>query len=280
MPEIIMENVGILVIITFCIITLTIAFNISRVQMYETKIVGENEIRALNFANGVRTNILYKIGTGTGDALYDGLEEHVPLGSSALGISDNYFRIDDLKTGETWTFDGERDKHRKHELFMTVSSNFIKVDDESMILMEAGKGYIMHIYKFGTAGDTAIDVYAEPSCVDSGRINDPYSAYILLGCDELDNIQKTDHDADRIKVEIANVRNRVDVHTVLWLNPADNVTAEDIVISGMHFGDTGKCQEFDGDKQCFRIMRDVVTPARLYVEIDKDVGFFVPTGTQ
>ncbi len=255
-------------IFVLAFVAIYLALMVPLSMMGETKLGGENEVRAIDVSNMLRTHILYNIGNEKGDIDYHSLDGQEPQ-AEAAGISDNYFRIEDLLTGRYWEFEGKRERDSRHEVFTTISNNFIPVPEKSVLLMEKGSDYIIHIYRLSAEGDIAVDVYGGRSCSPTGRTGDSYGAYMLLGCDEIRDLQMLDVDSAALREQITHVRNTEDAYFVSWVRPESDITPGDLMVSGMRFGDTTECLELRKERMCFRIMGDFVTPARIITEMGR-----------
>ena len=120
-----------------------------------------------------------------------------------------------------------------------------------------------------TAKKTAIDIHKD--CIRSwdGQASGSGGPKDV-NCDDLLDLGLVDNDVNtQIKGEVANVRNGDDSQ-VAWVKPDKDVTAWDLLVTGMKLGSTWGCTESGGDYLCVRVMGGLVSTARIHVALAED----------
>jgi len=231
-------------------------------------VTSEEEIRIVEFANLAKARFAELLGNGNGDIAYEKLEKQVGKGLAGVGLADNYLLIEDLRTGKSFEFPGTKGK-TKHDVYSTISSSYKAVMSESLVVMEGGEEYIVHIYKIKDEGDISLDIYQDCVCSQDGPGTDGTGKYKTLGCDDISDLELVEKGVvTHVMGKATNARYR-DISQVARVKPENDITAGDLVITGMSLGKTWGCTESPGEHLCVRLMGDFVLPARIHVELGK-----------
>jgi len=227
------------------------------------------KIRAMEFANLVKSRMSETLGNGKGDIERDKLLLQAEKGLSNIGLADNYVLVENIISGEIFIFNGESGEG-KHEVFATMSTPYIAVENKTQIVMKVGKEYIIHVYRFGGEGKTfAFDIYQDYICSQSTRMPPKTEKYHILNCDDISDLEKSEVDATDMKNSmIAPVVNGVKDEEIARIIPKNQITADNLVISGMRFGKFWECNNAGENIICFRLAGDFVFPARIHTQSD------------
>jgi hypothetical protein len=236
----------------------------------------EGEMRAVEFANLVKSRLTERIGNGRGDIVYEKLEAMEGRGLTELGLANNYVRIENLTDGSSFEFGTGRSEN-KHDVFATISSSYSPVVSESTRVMAGGEEYLIHIYNTSEDGmPVAFDVYPEYICSQASGQPVERGKYRTVGCDEISGLAKENVGAGDLRNMISLVRSTGTSKAARVVAQGD-ITAGNLFATGLRFGKTWECQGSGLDYICFRVMGDFVFPVKIHVEVGKGGEIAVKT---
>ncbi|MBN2330736.1 MAG: hypothetical protein JXC85_02875 [Candidatus Aenigmarchaeota archaeon] len=225
------------------------------------------DIRAVEFANLAKARMIDQIGDGEGDIDYARLEALQGSSLGDIGLASNYLLVEDLIKGTTFEFAGKRGK-TEHDVYATLSSRFLPSIESSDIVMQGNNEYFVHIYSLSEDGKSiAVDIQDAGSCVMYSQGDIKESRFKAAGCDDFTSKQVVEDGAEAlIRGEVSNAMDSGESQFVR-VKPKSDISAGDIVVTGMKLGKSWGCRDSGDPQVCIRQIGDFVFPARIHVEL-------------
>ncbi len=256
----------------YMIIIILISSLIVAPLFYVSWEAGTSEVRlnVFEYANLARQRLTEVLGNGEGDIWFPTMQSNVALGTSQLGIARNVLVLEELTSGNKWTFSSGDEKHR-HDVYTTMQSPYFPVTSPTYEILSKDEVRLFHIYAdVGEGRDVVVGVYEGGySCSKTSRIIIPQTTYSLLSCNDIDDAEYVEADAGDIRNMIASVRNSGG-YVVKLVKAKSDILSKDIVPSGLVLGDSWSCPMSGKDYLCLRRVGDFVFPLKIHVEMDKD----------
>ncbi len=223
------------------------------------------DVRAVEFANLAKARMIANIGSGNGDIDCVRLEALQKKGLRDIGLASNYLLVEDLHKGTTFEFSG-KEGETKHDIYATLSSRFLPVTASSDIVMQGHDEYLVHIYKLSD-DSIAMDIQHADSCIMHSQGDVEETRYKAAGCDDISSQELIEEDAEaHLKGKVSKVRDGGDSQFAR-VKPQSDITAGELVVTGMELGKTWGCIDSSDSQVCIRVIGDFVFPARIHVEL-------------
>jgi hypothetical protein len=261
------------IIFVFTCTTLFLEVLLPLIFLNYTLSTSSEQMRAIEFANIAESRMTRDFGNGNGDLDYERIYQISGIG--ALGLGNNYIIINSLSTADEWAYGSPIEGSYKHNIFTTIGSSYLDVQNEKKTVLSKGREYLIHIYATGIdKGSISFDIYSDYICsvaMQGGDAAGKMQSPLTSACSEITVLARQEAGESELR-DMASTASNTGTKKVARIVPKNDIAAEQLIVAGMKLG---SCRDASTKRgyECIRFVGDFVLPAKMHAEVARGSDF-------